>query len=278
MSIIGPATARLFRELAAALDTASPWDGEETLRSFLLTLYSLPPEAPGRASILSELGGIAAGSLDPWGILARRLERRYLRIRFVQQELGKLDYHKALVGERFTDFVFKQMNFAIYRHMGIEDFEEFFLAGLQDFPPAFYSRSFHMDMPAIRSLLHQSYVREAAAYHLERESPLVLSVLRSLHSSLEFLPLLTRQEIQGELSLLLPGGDSPLRSADLSRATDLLFPPMAAILNRRAFTHRDGAKTELHLRPQENVLVGVFHPDNKAFTLPLIALDKEPSA
>ncbi|MDR0586240.1 MAG: hypothetical protein LBG26_03275, partial [Treponema sp.] len=138
--------------------------------AFLRALGTLPAKAPrpglllGIASLTAARGGdrtapqVPALPSDRAGPLGARLNRRYLRVRTVQDELGKLDFEKAKPGAALDDFVFEQTDFSMYKKIGAEDFS-LFSAGLEDYDDDFYAGSFRMDREKTGTVINSAYRR-----------------------------------------------------------------------------------------------------------------------
>ena len=166
-------------------------------------------------------------------MLMEKLERRYLRLCRVQEELRKLDFKNAAPGASPEDFVFSRIDFERYRKIPERDFDEFFLKGLEDFSEVFYTKNFRRSRKEIESLIIDSYNRVDRICMLRKETPMILSVMRTLETSLD-----EAQLIQGEDFLHLDGV---------------------------IITHRDGMETKLFLS-DEGALMGTFQPGGKPWT------------
>ncbi|MDR2661592.1 MAG: hypothetical protein LBC31_01185, partial [Treponema sp.] len=105
---------------------------------------ALPLALPPAQSSVLPLALPSALPADKAGPLGARLNRRYLRVRTVQDELGKLDFEKARPGAALDDFVFAQTDFSVYKKISAEEFG-LFSAGLEDYDDDFYAGNFRMD-------------------------------------------------------------------------------------------------------------------------------------
>jgi hypothetical protein len=126
--------------------------------------------------------------------------------------------------------------------------------------------------------------------------------MRTLQTSLEFRPLLNREELLNECTGLIrflqreQAGPYPAETPKeppyaapgkesffyLARSFGTLFRHIVTSLDRVSLVHEDGMETRLFAgaaqaesprpsRPDGEVLLrGVFHPRNKAYTIPLV--------
>ena len=266
--------------------------------AFLRALGTLPAKGPrpvllpGIASLTAARGGgrtaPAPLAADRAGTLGARLNRRYLRIRAVQDELGKLDFEKAKPGAALDDFVFEQTDFSMYKKIGAEDFS-LFSAGLEDYDDDFYAGSFRMDREKTGTLINSEYRRIGAFYYINQEkhlhNPLLMAVMRTLHTSLAFRPLVTEEELKAEFA-----GVVRYLAAKKVIEEKIFFPAvqnfnavycdLLKLLDGSAVIHGDGMITNLEVEPLTDAaspgtekifaLKGIFHPRNKAYTMRLI--------
>jgi hypothetical protein len=218
-------------------------------------------------------------------LVRQRIESRYKRILFVHEELEKLNAlvkleplakqelsekpeqntrveekkpkPNALTGRSFEDFVFSRINFSVYKKIDTEDFNLLFRDGLSDYDDPFYMNFFAMNREEAAKIINESYVKAGPVYLCKKSSPLLLSIMRTLHTSLEFAPLLGSADIPG--------------SEDIKAA--------AEVLDGLVIKHDDGMETNLFIpKPEDNspnvqstaLLCGTFHPLGKACTITLI--------
>ena len=181
--------------------------------------------------------------------LMNRLERRYLRLCRNINELGRLDFKKAAPGTSPEDFVFSRIDFSRYREILEKDFDLLFLDGLADFDDAFLRKNFKLGREEIRSLIERSYKKIEGSYKLRQESPLILSIMRTLETSLEDLPLFSTEDIREH--------------------SETLYPLLLSSLDGVTVTHRDGKTTKLFLSA-EGALSGTFQPGGKPWTRVLV--------
>jgi hypothetical protein len=191
--------------------------------------------------------------------LRRRIESRYRRICFVHRELAKLD---AAAGESgipgssvkdtpdggtvrngsFEDFVFSRIDFSVYKKIEAEEFCLLFDEGLADYEESFFRKAFAMNREKVRETIRHSYIRVGPFYVCKSANPLLLSIMRTLHTSLEFAPLVT--------------GNDAVDAEGLGAALDGVV-----------IRHHDGMETRLFMK--DSSLYGTFHPMNKAYTVML---------
>ena len=235
------------------------------LDSFYDLVLSLKRDLPLSIMLLRDLASLAAGRETV--LLKRRMDRRYYRLCRISEELGRLDIKKAAGGSRansFEDYVFSKIDFSRYRSMDEKEFETLFSEGLTDFDEAFLKKNFGHDRKEIQSLIEGSYDKTDGFYKLRKETALVLSVMRTLETSLESLSLFTDEEIMTELRALLNFvGEKPQKSLPL------MYPLMVNSLDNRQFPHEDGMTTKLFISPQGD-LSGTFRPQDKPWTMVLI--------
>ncbi|MDR3167657.1 MAG: hypothetical protein LBT93_06915, partial [Treponema sp.] len=247
-----------------------------SVRVFLLCLRSLPANIP----ILKNIAGLIRGG-PPEGIITGRLERRYRRIRFVQEELGKLDFSQARPGTAFEDFIFSRIDFSVYDKIDERTFHLLYETGPDDYGDAFFEKNFSRSRGEIGDIIHRSYKKIGPLYYMLRgktsPSPLLLSIMRTLQSSLEFRPLLSREEVLNECNGLIRflsekagGGGSacPVRLYPgethnqpgppaayavpgkeaffyLAQSFGTLFRCILSCLDQVSLTHDDGTETRL---------------------------------
>ncbi|GHU82818.1 hypothetical protein FACS189468_7420 [Spirochaetia bacterium] len=278
------------------------------LHSALTASPSLPPPsengASPKAGILADLGGFLAGSAGKaagqpgtgtsGSIIRERIESRYQRIRFVQEELGKLDFKKIKTPAAFNDinqidqFIFDHIDFSIYQKISAEQFRLIYDTGLDDFGDSFFQRAFKMDREELRKVIHRNYLKIGGAYYGKNENPLLLPIMRNLHTSLEFVPLINQEELLNEcnglLRYLLARIPANNRGETLSKETyyylarnfRALFQILVSALDKVSIRHNDGMETTLFIPEQTDrtanpaALLGTFHPLNKAYTITLI--------
>ena len=269
-----------------------PGPGKKQLIPFLDMILSLKQDLPLSIPLLRDLAGIvtadtAASNTGETGIVRRRLERCYLRLCRISGELGALDLKKAASGAKgstaLEDFVFSQIDFSRYRSMDEKEFESLFPEGIEDFDEALFKKNFGLQRQEIQSVIEGSYKKNEGKYRLQRETPLILSVMRTLETSLQTVPLFTAEEITEELKKLLDflegSGEKGRHSGErpgnvkLLPGMEQLYPLLVTGLDNVQFTHGDGMTTKLFISPRGD-LSGTFRPGNKPWTLVLIDITR----
>jgi hypothetical protein len=190
------------------------------------------------------------------GLFRRRLDRRYARLCVIRRELGGLDFKKAKRGSSFEDFVLGQTDFSRYREIPGGGFVFFDREGLGDFEESFFPEYLGLSRGETLALIERSYRKEGAAYRLVEENPLILSVMRTLQTSLKLGPLIRPEEVPG----ISPG----------------LFRTLVYKLDNTIVTHEDGMTTKFFISPSGD-LSGIFRPGNKPWTLVLIPAERIPA-
>jgi hypothetical protein len=195
-------------------------------------------------------------------LIRRRVESRYRRIRFVHQELAKVNTKAqtalpgAARGGSFEDLVFSTIDFSVYGKIDAEEFSLLFDEGLDDFSEAFYQKAFKTNRENIRKTIFRFYIKVGPFYVCKKTNPLILSIMRSLHTSLEFAPLLAPDDpAAGQCETVI------------------------AALDGVVIRHDDGMETLLFTQVPEGArgtipngapsLWGTFHPFGKAHTVKL---------
>ena len=240
----------------------------QILKPFLDAVTSLKNESSAAIPLLRELAVLSSGvdsagseSEAAPGPLKKRIHRRYLRLCRIQEELSRLDFKKAGAGVSPEDYVFSQIDFSRYREMDRTYFETLFLEGHEDFSEAFFRKNFNHSREEIQTLIETGCTKTEALYKIQKESPLILSVMRTLETSLETLPLFSAAEIDSELKKLPDFSGKP--------AAEALFPLLVTSLDGACIHHEDGMTTKLFIN-DDGDLAGTFRPSDKPWTLVLI--------
>jgi hypothetical protein len=258
--------------------TNSDKDYAAAVEIFLRILRALPEELARQTPLLSDIArlGRGGGRAAFPGPVQRRLDRRYARIRVVYKELSKLDFSKAGAGTSLEDMVFAQTDFDRYRKIRRDDFSVFFDEGLEDFEDSFYKYNLMMDRGAVRRAISRWYRSEGDYYVCAGENPLLQGIMRSLHTALDFAPLLRAEDILRESAFLVRflQSHSALGEDDFSALTetwDSLFSALLRSLDKATVIHTDGMATTLFIQEgtEPPVLCGTFRPENRAHTIRL---------
>jgi hypothetical protein len=269
--------------------------------SFLRALDVLPAGCPrpcllsGFAALSGVSGGVLVSTAGPRagglvlpvggaGVLGARLDRRYLRVRAVQDALGGLDFERVRPGAALDDFVFEQTDFSWYKKISVEDFG-LFDVGLEDYDDGFYVGSFGMDRERIGAVIHAAYRRIGGFYYLNRErylyDPLLMAVMRTLHTSLAFRPLVTGGELWAEfvgvVECFAANNMDVKIFAPALQDFGAVFCDLLGLLDGSAVIHGDGMITALVVGLSAEVVLagaggvpvlkGTFYPRNKAYTM-----------
>lgn len=200
------------------------------------------------------------------------MERIYTRLCRLQEELGQLDLKKARLGATLSidgyktleDFAFSSIDFSRYRSIPEKDFDKLFPEGLTDFDDSFFRENFRLGRGTIQTIIEKSYKKEDGTYQLKQESPLVLSLMRSLETSTKTVPLFTVADVAAELQKM-PTAQVPTAGIDAKQ----LYPLLVRSLDNMAFTHEDGTATRLFISAQGD-LSGTFQPGGKPWTQALV--------
>ena len=185
-------------------------------------------------------------------ILLNRLERRYLRLCRMQEEMSGLDFKNAAPGVSPEDFIFSRIDFSRYREIPEKDFVFLFLDGIEDFDEAFLNKNFRLGLDETRSLIEKSYKKSEGMFRLQMETPVILSVMRTLETSLEEKPLFSPEET----------GEG-------------LYYSLLTSLDGVTVTHRDGITTRLFISAGGG-LSATFQPAGKPWTVILVTDTKIP--
>ena len=190
----------------------------------------------------------------------------------MQEELGRLDFKKAPPGASPEDFIFSSIDFSRYREMNENEFNLLFPESLTDFTENFFMDNFGHCRSEIQSLIEESFKKTTHVYRIQKDSPSILSVLsimRTLDTSLESSSLFTVEEIRAELKNLLSfvGKDAGI-PAEIP-GSERLYSLLVLSLDNVCITHEDGMTTKLFIS-DEGDLAGTFRPGNKPWTLVLI--------
>ena len=241
----------------------------QTLKPFLDYVSSINESNPLRASIpiLRELTDMAVNAEKAAaGPVKKRIHRQYYRLCRLQEELGRLDLKKAKpsvsLGINVEDYIFSSIDFSRYKEINETYFVKLFAEGLEDFPDAFFWNNFNRRRDDIKEIIEKSYKKTESVYKVMRESPLLLSVMRTLETSLETVPPFSLNEIMEELDRI------PAKYGG-SENKKKIFLLLVSSLDGVIITHDDGMATKLFIT-DSGELAGTFRPADKPWTLILI--------
>jgi hypothetical protein len=245
-----------------------------TLKPFLdyVLSLSIDESMPFYASIpiLRELTSLAANAVAAAGEtrpVKKRINRVYLRLCRLQEELGRLDLKKAKpnisLGLSLEDFIFSSIDFSRYREINENYFTTLFSEGLADFGDGFFKKNFNRGRSEIKTLIEQSYKKAEGVYKIGKESPLILSVMRTLETSLDTLPIFSLEEITEEFDRI------PAKYGGRENQ-EKLYSLLVSSLDGVVITHDDGMTTKLSVTASGE-LAGTFRPADKPWTLVLIS-------
>jgi hypothetical protein len=172
--------------------------------------------------------------------------------------------------------VFAQTDFDPYKSISDEDFDTFFDQGLEDFEDSFYKYNLMMDREVVRRTISRCYRAEGDRHVYFGENPLLLGIMRSLHTALDFAPLLSPGETLEETARLIrflqahSALDEDALSALTENAEPLYYALLRSLDGARA-VHPDGKAATLFIKEGADppVLYGTFYPENKAHTIAL---------
>ena len=265
----------LFRELTQT--GAGKVNPAAKLKPFLDLVISLKRDLPVSIPLLRDLADMAnagkttqdTGPGKGTGLLKRRIERRYLRLCRNQEELGRLNLKEASPGSSPEDYIFSQIDFSRYRKMDEKYFELFFPEGLEDFGDYFLKNFFDFNRGEILKTIEESYEKTEGLYKIQKETPLVLSIMRTLETSLENLDLFCAGEINGEVKNLWTYV-SGRKNQKLPPGAEKLYRSLVLSMDNTLYTHEDGMSTKFFISSKGD-LSGTFRPGGKPWTLVLIA-------
>jgi hypothetical protein len=241
----------------------------KTLKPFLDYVLSVNKSEPFYASIpiLRELTSLAVNAEQAVdGPVKKRIHRLYLRLCRLQEELGRLDLKKAKpnisLGLSLEDFVFSNIDFSRYREINENYFTKLFAEGLEDFGDGFLRENFKRGRKEIKTLIETSYKKAEGVYRIEKGSPLILSVMRTLETSLETMPLFSLEEITEEFDRI-PANYGGRENQEK------IYSLLVTSLDGVFITHDDGMTTKLFITASGE-LAGTFRPADKPWTRVLV--------
>jgi len=243
-----------------------------TLKPFLDYVLSINESRGFYASIpiLRELAGMAVNAAAfavEAGPVKKRIHRLYYRLCRLQEELGQLDLKKAKpnvsLGLALEDFIFSNIDFSRYKEINENYYTKLFAEGLADFAEDFLRENFNRGRKEIKTLIETSYKKTEGYYKIENENPLILSVMRTLETSLETLPLLSFEEIMEELNRI------PAKYGGRENQ-EKIYSLLVSSLDGVFIAHDDGMTTKLFIT-DSGELAGTFRPADKPWTRILIS-------
>ena len=238
------------------------------MEPFNKLVLSLKMNLPMPIALLRELAALGTGtdlSETNTSLLYGRINRCYLRLRRTQEELGRIDLGKAGPGVSPEDYIFSRIDFSRYLAMSGKDFNALFPAGLTDFNEEFYKKNFSYTRNELQALIEGSYKKTDEVYRIGKDNLLILSVMRTLDTSLESAALISAGEVEQELKNLFNFLGRDMRIPDL----ELFYAHLISCFDGKSILHEDGMTTDLFISPQGD-LSGTFRPDNKPWTQILI--------
>jgi len=240
-----------------------------TLKPFLDYVLSIDENNPLYASIpiLRELTDMAVNAeRAETGPVKKRIHRQYYRLCRLQEELEHLDLKKAKssvsMGFTVEDFIFSHIDFSRYKEINENYFGKLFAEGLEDFPDAYLWINFRRHKEEIKDLIEKNYKKTEGVYRAKKESPLLLSVMRTLETSLDTVPPFSMDEVMEEQSRITTkyGGSGNKKK---------IFWLLVSSLDGVVITHNDGMTTKLFVK-DSGELAGTFRPADKPWTLILV--------
>jgi len=241
-----------------------------TLKPFLDYVLSVDESKSFYASIpiLRELTGIAVNAAQAEaGPVKKRIHRLYYRLCRLQEELGQLNLKKAKpnisLGLALEDFIFSNIDFSRYKEINENYYTKLFAEGLADFADGFLRENFNRGREEIKTLIETSYEKTEGFYKIKNENPLIISVMRTLETSLETIPPFSLEEIMEELSRIPAnyGGRENLEK---------IYSLLVSSLDGVFIAHDDGMATKLFIT-DSGELAGTFRPADKPWTRVLIS-------
>jgi hypothetical protein len=236
------------------------------LKPFLTALPVLPLDLP----LLQGIGKYLSG--DTNNIVTKNIDRRYRRIAFVQQSLEKINFSKAKPDSKFEDFIFAQSDFSIYEKIDAETFQCFYIDGLDDLSDDFFTRILSRNKSEIQNIISARF-KLVDGFYVSDGNPFLISILRSIHTSLDFAPFPNQNQCYSELEKLLEFLQKNVNLPDrffqyLAQEEDDLFCALLGLFDKTEIMHRDGMKSRFVFGEENGnaALFIVYHPHGKAYT------------
>jgi hypothetical protein len=244
-------------------------------KRFLIALPALPLDLP----LLQGCGKFLSGEQN--NFVARNIDSRYRRIAFVQKTLEKINVSKAKTDKRFEDIVFDQSDFSIYQKIDAETFSLLYLDGLDDLSDDFYTKTFSRDKSEIRKIISARY-KLVNGFYLSDGNPLLIPIMQSIHSSLDFVLFPNQDSYYAELETLFDylhqqAGLPEIFFQYLAQEEDDLFLMLLQLFDKTEVPHDDGTMSRFFLAEEKGMasLFAVFNPEGKPFTK-LMTVSKVP--
>ncbi|QQO09764.1 hypothetical protein [Breznakiella homolactica] len=253
----------------------------ESCGDFLTAAGSLPLDVPLIREIV-EFTDKARDRSVPAAecALGKKIERRYRKVLFVQRELHRLDFKKASPARSFEDFIFGQTDFSAYEKISAEDFEGLFLAGMEDYTDGFFTAGLGMAREEAKTIARTGYKKDGDNFILEKKHPVVLSVMRTIHTALEFAPLLDKEILAEETGLVFDFlEENKIIDRTFGEGLDRnfrdIFACILGLFHNTGTIQADGTETRLFTAPAKGryCLCATFAPENKAHTMVMVPSD-----
>ncbi|MDR2899993.1 MAG: hypothetical protein LBV20_00535 [Treponema sp.] len=275
----------------------------DLFKQFLASLSALPLDLP----LLQGIGNFLSGEEN--NIVTKNIERRCRRISLVQQELEQIDwkvrmnpdlynnflynedsagtcsadlhFSKAKPETRFEDFIFEQTDFSIYEKIDSETFSFFYIDGLDDLSDDFYIKKCFRDKSEIRKIISARYKR-LDDFYVSDGNPLLIPIMRSIHTSLDFVSFPNQNQFLSEMETLLEFLKTNAALPDiffqhLIREEDDLYNMLLLLFDKTKVLHNDRMTSSFFIAEEKGMtaLFAIFNPGGKAFTK-LMAISKVP--
>lgn len=236
------------------------------LKQFLVALTELPLDLP----LLQGIGKYFSG--DTHNIVTENIERRYRRVAFVQQSLEKLNFSEAKPDSHLEDFVFAQSDFSIYEKIDAETFTLFYTDGLDDLSDDFFTKILSRNKSEIRNIISAGF-KLVDGFYVSGGNPFLIPVMRSIHTSLDFVSFPDQNQFSAELKTLFEflkkhAGLPDVFFQYLIQEEDKLFYALLHLFDKTEISHSDGMKSRFVIAEEKGnaALFIVFRPNGKAFT------------
>jgi hypothetical protein len=244
-------------------------------KQFLIALQILPLDLP----LLQVSGKFFSGEAD--NIVTKYIFRRCRRINVVQQSLEKINFSKAKPENRFEDFIFQQTDFSLYEKIDAETFSFFYIDGIDDLSDEFYIKNCFREKSEIRKIISARY-KLIDGFYVSDGNPLIIPIMRSIHTSLDFIPFPHQHQFINELESVFEflnknAGLPEIFFQYLTQEEDDLFCTFLHLFNNTIVLHNNNTIVRFFIGKEKNKygLFAVFNPEEKAFTK-LMTISKVP--